>query len=88
MNKIKQFFAAFQRYPGFGLYIGFGKSIKRRFQCDRNGFVIMFFGLYLVGSFYDFIESSAGCMSELIELRKENALLNQMYSGRKARRPK
>lgn len=86
MNKLKEFFAAFQRYPGFGMYVGIGKAFKPRFQCDRNGFVIIFFGLYIIGSYYDFIESSAGVMAELIELRRENAMLNKMYSGRSPRR--
>jgi len=84
---IREFFAAFRRYPGFGLYVGMGKKAKPRVQFDRNGFVIMILGLYIIGSFYDFIESSAGCMVELMELRKENSMLNKMYSGRKARKP-
>lgn len=88
MNKVKQFFAAFNRYPGFGLYVGIGKAIKPKFQADRNGFVIMIVGLYIIGSYYDFIEASAGAMAELVDLRKENSQLNQMYAGRKARRPK
>lgn len=85
---IKEFFAAFRRYPGLGLYIGFGKFLKPKFQADRNGFVVMFFGLYIVGSFYDFIESSAGCMAELLELRRENDFMKKAFSGRTARRPK
>jgi hypothetical protein len=86
MNKVKEFFAAFFRYPGFGLYVGIGKTIKPKFQADRNGFVIMFFGLYIVGSYYDFIEASGRVMQEVNELRKENAMMQQMYSGRTQRR--
>jgi hypothetical protein len=85
---IKEFFAAFKRYPGFGLYVGFGKTIKPKITMDRNGFVFMFLGLYIVGSFYDFIEASAGAMNELIHLRKGNTLLQQLYSGRTPRRVK
>lgn len=83
---IKVIFAAFRRYPGLGLYVGFGKFIKPKFKFDRNGFVIMLLGLYIVGSFYDFIESSSGFMAELIDLRNDNAMIRKIYAGRPARR--
>lgn len=87
-EKLKEFFAAFCRYPGASLHLCIGKYTGWTWHFDRNGFVINLAFFRIIVAYYDFIASAAVVMAENNQLRRDNAMMHKMYSGRTMRRVK
>lgn len=86
IQKLKEFFAATVRFPGAGVYLGGGRYIGFKPSLDRYGLIINMGFVWIMFITYDFIASSENVMKEVMDKRRENSELRQMYSGRTPRR--